>query len=657
MKTPFRDMMSKLGVNLETATFVGLAGGMAVSIGRAGIAMLRYAPPHISLKEMLSISLFPIVLYILLNMVAMAVAGLIMAFLFHLGDYDFKKSELGAFYCGIFAALSVSMAGDEGTAAIPSMLRACEGAVSALLYGLAVGVMVLFVISRMDKKRLSLLIAVSLIALTVLPYPLICSIKGAGPRARENPVPMVDAGKRPNILWVVNDAMRADHLSCYGYRRATTPCIDRVAQEGVLWAHAYSASSWTLPSMASMFTGMFPSKHGADGEHFYLDGKFSTFAEVAQHNGYMTCGFSNNPYVSRSTNLARGFAVFDHARSGVRLEGIDEQKLIREAFPALRNVQLPGVKSDKGASRTNRLVMDSIKEAHNQNRPFFIFIDYMETHTFHGETSYDDRWFKDKPSPQKALKIRNSMGWHEALTREKELTQVERQDICDLYDGDISYLDARLGEIFDYLGRLEILDDTIVIITSDHGENLGEHGHPGHMFSIRDSLLHVPLVIRYPRAFRNHSKVETMVQTTDIFPTLLDLTDIRWDGWKELQGYSLARGPGRPDCIIAELGLFIPGLNHIMTSGEPPGSSPGRTRSRGVDAFPYANRLKAIRTGTHKYIWNSNGRDELYRISDDPGELNNIIESNSTKAQELRDRLRAWLNSFEGYGGRSSNRL
>jgi arylsulfatase A-like enzyme len=659
MKTNQDKSMLNLRIHLMIASLTGLAGGLTTAVINSYIVLSASAPPQCSLHDILSVSLYPIALYSIVNALLMSIAGGILAFLFYVGGYDFDTSELIALYCGIFTALSLSLIRGSAPAVKQGLdfVSIFEGALASILYGIAAGVISLHIIRGVRKERLLPLLAVSFAAILILPPLMLWQQKKMGPSPQEHAAGPGIVNNKPNILWIVNDAMRADHLSCYGYRRKTTPCIDKIAEEGVLFTNAFSASSWTLPSMASMFSGIFPSKHGADGEHYYLDGKFTTFAEVAKSQGYRTFAYSNNPYVSRNTNLARGFDVLYHTRSGDVLEGISQQKLVREAFPLIRNFPLLDRKTDKGAFLTNMLVKKAIKSAHDANNPFFIVVDYMETHTFRGETPYHDEWFRRKISLEEALKIRGNMSWHAGIMRQSELTDEEEEDMRNLYDGDVSYLDSKIRELIEYLAQSGILDTTIVIITSDHGENLGEHHFVGHMFCIYDTLLHVPLVIRYPKAFKKNTRIEALVQTTDIFPTLLELTGIEWEGRKGLQGRSLAGDPnkGAPEYVIAELGLFIPGLNHIMS--EPPNPAAYGRGKHSLDASPFANRLKAIRTETFKYIWNSNGRDELYNIHEDPGELHNIIAASPEVAEELKERLRTWLNSFEGYGGRASNRF
>ena len=193
-----------------------------------------------------------------------------------------------------------------------------------------------------------------------------------------------------------------------------------------------------------------------------------------------------------------------------------------------------------------------------------------------------------------------------------------------------------MRQLFDYLRELNILDNTVLIITADHGENFGDHNLMKHVSCVYDTLLHVPLVIRYPALFEAGSRVGEQVQLTDVYPTILDIVGIDWDN-EEIQGFSLLRKWEERErkFAIAEHAVWSGWLDKLI-----------ETRLQ-FDASMYARRLKAVRTEEFKYIWASDGHDELYNIRQDSEELNNIIETNPEKAREMTALLKEWLNSFE----------
>ena len=434
------------------------------------------------------------------------------------------------------------------------------------------------------------------------------------PRLRRD-VPLAALKDKPNILWIVMDAVRSDSLSCYGYHRKTTPNIDRLASEGVLFENAISASPWTLPSHASMFTGMYPSKHSTDAEHRYLADDFHTIAELLRSYGYKTFGYSNNPWVGPDTNLNQGFDTYK-----MNEEGPAHSPLVNVA---MRHIPNPIGAEDAGASQTNEVVEKWIANCYNAKSPFFIFINYMEAHDPYGNTPYFRRYLDANISTAKAKGVnQNPIDY---ISGNVQMSNEDFEILRALYDGDISYLDFKMNQLFDYLRQLNILDKTVLIITSDHGESFGEHHLMSHMLGVYDTLVHVPLIIVYPKLFKVGSRIVKQVRTIDIFPTILDILGIDWSGVEELQGQTLLQKPWftryevnsssqqrELPVAIAEHEILQDVLNKLIKANP------------SLDISTYSRTLKAIRTNEFKYIWTSDGRDEVYNIREDPKELNNL---------------------------------
>ncbi len=449
----------------------------------------------------------------------------------------------------------------------------------------------------------------------------------------------------PNILLIVMDTVRADHLSCYGYQRNTTPNLDRIASEGILFENAFAEAPWTLPSHASMFTSTFPTDHGTTAEHRWLEDDFETIAELLRYLGYQTFGYSNNPFVAPETNLDQGFDTFTITPFG-QAEGDSEtdtelaeflrleqyiDRLFHESEGATREIVM-----DDGAQKTNEVVKEWIADANQSEKPFFVFINYMEAHSpYHAPRQYSDPYLPPNVSLSRAQAVNQ-----DSATYAAEAVYMSEEDFAilnALYDGEIAYLDYRIGQLFDYLKEMDILDDTVLIICADHGENIGDHNLIGHQLSIYDTLLHVPLIIRYPDKFKAGLRVDEQVQLADLFPTITDIIRFYRYGEQPIRGHSLLsllKNPESPPAF-AEYEIFATVLENL------------RKVSPGFDTSKYARRLKSVRDGDFKYIWSSDGRDELYNIRDDPGELNNIIESEPEKASQLRALLSEQLGGFE----------
>lgn len=506
----------------------------------------------------------------------------------------------------------------------------------ASLMSMGLYILFLSMLKRYDPRRVKQA-GYSLLLVMLCTFIIISSV---GPFSVENATKievLVDSeilkGK-PNILWIVTDTVRADHLSSYGYERNTTPNIDRIASEGILYENAISTAPWTLPSHASMFTGMFPSKHGADAEHLWLDDGFQTIAEVLRLHGYKTFAYSNNPFISHRNNTAQGFDTLK-ATAGKRYEGMELAERLR-IHRAVRFVQ-KNLRMDQGAQSTNKVVKSWITDANQTEAPFFIFINYMEAHDpYQPPKSYAEPYLSKSISFSEAMEVNQDEA--ATISGKVQISDKDLDVLRALYDGEISYLDFRIGQLVDYLRELNILDNTVLIINADHGENFGDHNLMEHILCVYDTLLHVPLVIRYPALFEAGSRVGEQVQLTDIYPTILDIVGIDWDS-EEIQGFSLLRKWEERErkFAIAEHAVWGWWLSKLSET------------NRQFDVSAYARRLMTIRTEEFKYIWASNRQDELYNIRQDSGELNNLIEARPEKASELRALLKEWLNSFENY--------
>lgn len=440
---------------------------------------------------------------------------------------------------------------------------------------------------------------------------------------------------RPNILWIVLDTVRADHLSSYGYSRKTTPNIDRIASEGALFENAISAAPWTLPSHASMFTGMYPSKHRVNGEHFSLSNDFQTIVEILHRHGYKTFGYSNNPFVSGKTNLNQGFDIFEFSDWGKRH---DLNSFLMINAVVQNNKTLMGTQ-DKGALDTNNKVKEWIRNSHDSSPPFFIFINYTDAHLpYNPPRSYAAPYLDKAEALSKAQKVNKDP--YVYLSGKAQMSPEDFEILRSLYDGELLYLDEKINELYDALQRLKILDKTLLIITSDHGENIGDHGLMDHVFCLYDTLLHVPLIIRYPKVFEPGSRIEQQVQTTDIMPTILNILGIDWNEAGEMDGHSLVTPDRKAQQQDSEFSIsedtFFPLILSILSG-----------KNSEFDASIYARRLRSVRTKEFKYIWASDDRDELYNLKTDPGELNNLIKSQPGKAKELKSILMGYLDSSE----------
>ena len=460
------------------------------------------------------------------------------------------------------------------------------------------------------------------------------------------------------------DSARAMNLSCYGYQRETTPCIDNIAENSSVYENAIATAPWTLPSHASLFTGTYSRKHNAHSKHKYLDDKYITLQEGLRKNGYQTVGISSNTWMTDSFGFARGFSDFRHvwqlfhdaknAEAGADWRSVEGTRgklsnmwkaqdgnafgkgtgLLKSGLNRLYSQYL-FTTHDSGARRINRTAKNWISKQMNSGQPFYMFINYMESHApFDAPEPYRSMYLPGGVDRRKVDQV-VKMGHWEYIMGGYELDGSEYEILESLYNGELTYTDYRVHELYSFLADKGILDNTILIITSDHGDELGEHNLLYHSLCLYDTVLRVPLIIRYPEIF-GKQMVKGQVQLLDIFPTILDALDLD-ENTENMDGQSFLEGTKR-EIAIAE----YYGFHH--------------TRERIKELFPdlnhdalekYDRELKVIRTDEDKFIQVSNGRNELYNLNSDPGEQNNIIDQEEKLAEELQSRLKAWEDSCQ----------
>jgi arylsulfatase A-like enzyme len=316
------------------------------------------------------------------------------------------------------------------------------------------------------------------------------SLPGCGDDTPPAPAPRPPGP--PNVLLVTLDTTRAGHLGAYRYDRDTSPNLDRLALEGRVYERAYSTCSWTLPAHASLFTGRFPSSHGATHDPAGslilaeevpdqspalranpLDASLTTLAERLTAAGYRTGAVVAGPWLLRVFGLGRGFEHYDDAGA------------------------------DSSAGRRAQDVSDAALawiERHAAE-PFFLFLNYFDPHSPYQDPDGLDRMFEPRPGVPQAA-------------------GAER--LPERYDGEIRYMDLHLGRVLDRLRELELYDVSWIVVTGDHGEMLGEHDLHGHGAGLWEQELRVPLIVKPPADRADPGRSRQPVQIVDVMPLILD---------------------------------------------------------------------------------------------------------------------------------------
>ncbi|KQC15344.1 MAG: hypothetical protein APR56_01735 [Methanosaeta sp. SDB] len=341
---------------------------------------------------------------------------------------------------------------------------------------------------------------------------------------REPPKPI-------NVLLVSIDSLRADHLGCYGYGRETSPQIDRLAREGTIFLNHISTTSWTLPSHISLFTGQEISAHGVATDGFSLHPAVPPLAELIRDAGFRTAAFCTSPYMNAAFGFDRGFDLYYNTDS-------ERGDYLDTVLPSEETKERSHL--DITSPRIAELANSWLEE--NAEQPFFLFLHFWDPHYDYTPPPPYDRIFN--PGYTGNIDARN-YGNNDRVNPEMDPRDLEQ--IIALYDGEIAFTDHHLGTVIDKLKELGVYDQTLIVITGDHGEEFFEHDNKGHRISLYEEVIRVPLVVRRPGQAPGGNRVEAPVGIIDVAPTILDLLQITRPG--SIQGTSLAPwlNGGEPD--------------------------------------------------------------------------------------------------------------
>ncbi|SMP18081.1 sulfatase [Halobellus salinus] len=406
----------------------------------------------------------------------------------------------------------------------------------------------------------------------------------------------------PNVLLIVLDATRKDHLSCYGYDRPTTPTIDSIAADGTRFEQAIATSAWTPPTHASMFTGCYPSRHGVFNSQLSLTYDGPTIAELLSENGYRTLGFSNSYHTSTERNFHRGFDYYHDVFELPRFLG----KMYDPSLDFLRFLPNYFLKNYDISDLQLRRLKTQLTQT---EEPFFGFINLNAAHSPYDPPSkfrkqfeaYFDQW--DTVDKETAKHIATGNGRDYTLGDNK-VTETEWNLVKCWYDGEIRYTDYLLSKFIDFFKNEGLYDDTLLIVAADHGEHFGEHNLVYHAYSLFEELVNVPLIVKWPDGHHGHNRAlpseisNNLVSLTDIAPTICEWAGIETPSG--MQGRDLTIGSGR-DAVFAE-----------YDRPQPPKRDQMLETYNGFEE--YDRGLQAIRTTEYKLIRTTTGEETLYRI-------------------------------------------
>ncbi len=413
-----------------------------------------------------------------------------------------------------------------------------------------------------------------------------------------------------DIVIIVLDTVRKDRLSTYGYERATSPNLDSMIATARNFDNAHATSGWTTPSHASLFSGLYPVAHGATQENWRLTEDVESLAEVLGGAGYQTVGVAGNVMITAERGFAQGFEIYHESWRSAKMHARDA------------------------------ITVDWVKKFLSERddpRPLFLFVNLIGAHGPFDSCGSSCGAFGAKLDGQ----ITNSF-WKDYYLGKRGLTDAQYDRLSRLYDAEVKEVDANVGRILKQFNSRHDPSTSFVAVTSDHGENIGDHGHVNHVFSLYESTLQIPLLIRYlPKLKRGRDS--RPAQLVDLYPTALDAAGLL-EGRSATHGRNLLVDAQIQRSVFTE--YYRP--DQAMLRLFPDGGGQDNHRVR-----KYWRRLRSVSRDGWKLIWGSDGNHELYHLAIDPTEATDLIDA--PDAATVRDKLLAELESLvAAYGDGTS---
>lgn len=479
--------------------------------------------------------------------------------------------------------------------------------------------------------------------------------------------------RQPDIVLLVLDTQRVDRLSCYGYPQNTTPAIDRLACNSTRFGYAMSAAQWTIPSHASMFTGVYPSIHNTVQSYSVLPATLPTLAERLHAGGYFTAGFCNNPLVGVINNgLRRGFQSFlnysglltshpnqaglssnfiDKYRQGFKrvLSGLlnksqdifaRSELMLALSFTPLMVPLWQTALSFKGNTAKSlndaaKLLVD--RRGVDSQQPIFCFINLMGTHMpYRPPRRFVQRFAPEVLEDPKARRYLHRFnndiyGWLSPLT--DPLDDRQKRILDGMYDAEVAAQDEQIGFFLEALRDRGQLDNTLIVTTSDHGEHLGEKHLVGHTHALYNELTHVPLIVTDPRgAFAPGSVRDEVVSTRRIFHSILQAAGLASEVEETLD---LVRENGETDAVFSQ-GIPPQNVVSLLQQRKPELMS---NRTFGLTSLAAWQGSYKLQTKLESSSVAESEILELYNIIDDPQETLNLRDILPEQVETLHDRL------------------
>jgi arylsulfatase A-like enzyme len=468
------------------------------------------------------------------------------------------------------------------------------------------------------------------------------------------PVPgeLVDVVKRrdgstpPNVLVVVWDTARADRMSTYGYDKPTTPHLDVWAKKARRYDRAVSPGVWTLPSHASLFTALPVRMHGVTADTKFLEDRFVTVAEALSEIGYDSWVFSANPYMSSETNILQGFRTIEHPWDDVWQPKVAAH-MAAKLLPDDASTPVSPKWTGRGGAGGNKYLYKEagpvgaeafgrFLERVEDGRPWFAFMNYMEPHLPRiPSQAARDKVMTAEQQARGLVVPETTTHFHEWMVGAREFDDVDLAAISGLYDASLIDVDLATHQLLQTLEASGVADDTIVVITSDHGESLGEHDLLLHKYGVFNTLARVPLLVSWP----GHLEPGVSYEPKSVADVLADVVELGDIPVTEAVAKGLANRPTNGvDGVVVEFNAVAQGSLDRMR------------KLHGVtDLERFQRTFQGIELGDYKYTLASSGEAWLHDVVSDPSERQDLGETKPQERGELGEALEAWKKAVPAY--------
>ena len=447
-----------------------------------------------------------------------------------------------------------------------------------------------------------------------------------------------DAVRPPNVLVLVWDTVRADRMSAYGYHKPTTPRIAEWAKGARVYERAVSPGVWTLPSHGSLFTGLPVRSHGVTADHKSLDPAHDTYAETLSAQGWDTWSFAANPYLTDDTLLMQGFQEQEHpwdqawkkkarALLGSKLIAEDASTPVSPAWRGSADAGQNKYTFKEAGPVAQEAMLAWLDRREGPDKPWFAFINYMEAHLPRVPTLASRELVMTPEEIARGYEVEETTtSFHRWMAGKAELSALDLAAISGIYDASLIDLDATTGSLLDALAARGVLDDTIVVLTSDHGEHLGEGGLLLHKYSVSQALSHVPLIVSWPGHIEP-SRIVAPISVSDAIGVAAREGNLPVE-----PGAAGSRAP------VTEFSAVAKGSLDRLKKHWPR-----------LSTARFERTFEALELGPFKVVEASDGTSQLFDRVADPAEEHDLATERPEDAARMARALEAWRTRVPPY--------